>query len=413
MNMQAGRTSAASLAVFSGEYCRGEEVVTAVSREAGLRLVDDGELTAAAVKLSGLPEATIARAFSPRSSVFDRFTHEKKRSLVWLRLALADLLGEPRLLLAGKLAHLVPREISHLLKVCLIADLPYRVQRAMETEGLEKKEAMRRISAADVAKSHWTGTLLGHEDPWDPSLYDILLPMATTPVDQAVATISEHLYQEALQPSENSRQALADFQLAARCSEALARAGHDGEVTARNGAITVAINKKVLMFHRLREEVQAVLGAIAGVNSVEVAVEAGNRPVDVYRKYDLGKPSKVLLVDDEREFVQTLSERLIFREVGTAVAYDGQSALEMVVDEDPDVLVLDLKMPGLDGIEVLRRVKKIRPEIEVIILTGHGSEEDRKTCMELGAFAYLHKPVDIDLLSGKLKEAHDRVRSRR
>ncbi|MFH7327093.1 response regulator [Desulfurivibrio sp. C05AmB] len=413
MNMQAGQTSTASLAVFSGDYCRGEEVVAALARESGFRLVDDRELTAAAVALSGLPEATIARAFSPRSSVFDKFTHEKKRSLVWLRLALAELLAEPRLLLAGKLVHLAPRGIHHLLKVCLIADLPYRVQVAMQAEGMEKKEARRRICASDVEKAHWTATLLGSDDPWNPDLYDILLPMATTDIDKAVALISEHLYQDALQPTDDSHQALADFQLAARCSEALVRAGHDGEVAARNGAITVAINKKVLMFHRLREEVQAVLGAIAGVSSVEVSVEAGSRPVDVYRKYDLGKPSKVLLVDDEREFVQTLSERLIFREVGTAVAYDGQSALEMVVDEDPDVLVLDLKMPGLDGIEVLRRVKKIRPEVEVIILTGHGSEEDRKTCMELGAFAYLHKPVDIDLLSGKLKEAHDRVRSRR
>jgi len=111
--------------------------------------------------------------------------------------------------------------------------------------------------------------------------------------------------------------------------------------------------------------------------------------------------------------VQTLSERLLFRNMGTAVAHDGQSALEMLVDDDPDVLVLDLKMPGIDGIEVLRRVKKIRPAVEVIILTGHGSEIDRKTCMDLGAFAYLQKPVDIDLLSGKLKEAHERVKNNR
>jgi two-component system, OmpR family, response regulator CpxR len=67
-------------------------------------------------------------------------------------------------------------------------------------------------------------------------------------------------------------------------------------------------------------------------------------------------------------------------------------------------------MPGIDGIEVLKRVKQTRPEIEVIILTGHGSEQDRTTCLELGAFAYLQKPVDIELLTDTLKKANEQMR---
>ncbi|NQU15583.1 MAG: response regulator, partial [Desulfobacteraceae bacterium] len=71
------------------------------------------------------------------------------------------------------------------------------------------------------------------------------------------------------------------------------------------------------------------------------------------------------------------------------------------------------KMPGIDGIEVLRRVKETNPEIEVIILTGHGSEADKKICMELGAFAYLHKPVDIDVLSETLKKANEKIQHKK
>jgi two-component system response regulator CpxR len=119
------------------------------------------------------------------------------------------------------------------------------------------------------------------------------------------------------------------------------------------------------------------------------------------------------LVDDEREFVETLSERLLMRDMGSAVAYDGESALDMVKEEEPEVMILDLKMPGIDGIEVLTRVKKSNPEIEVIILTGHGSEADRKVCMELGAFAYLQKPVDIEVLSETLKKANEKIRQRK
>jgi DNA-binding response OmpR family regulator len=117
----------------------------------------------------------------------------------------------------------------------------------------------------------------------------------------------------------------------------------------------------------------------------------------------------VLLVDDEKQFVQTLSERLQLRDMGTAVAYDGESALKLLQRDDPEVMVLDLMMPGIDGIEVLKQVKQTRPEVEVIILTGHGSDEDRDTCMSLGAFAYLHKPVDIDVLSQTIKEANERI----
>jgi len=73
-------------------------------------------------------------------------------------------------------------------------------------------------------------------------------------------------------------------------------------------------------------------------------------------------------------------------------------------------MILDLKMPGIDGIEVLKRVRQTRPEIEVIILTGHGSEADRATCLNLGAFAYLQKPVDIEVLTDTLKKANEKMR---
>ena len=101
------------------------------------------------------------------------------------------------------------------------------------------------------------------------------------------------------------------------------------------------------------------------------------------------------------------------RDLSSAVTYDGESALDMIADDEPEVMILDLKMPGIDGIEVLRKVKQTRPEIEVIILTGHGSEGDRETCMSLGAFAYLQKPVDIDVLTETLKKANEKMKQRR
>jgi len=98
---------------------------------------------------------------------------------------------------------------------------------------------------------------------------------------------------------------------------------------------------------------------------------------------------KVLLVDDEKEFVNSLAERIEMRDLGSKIAYDGEEALRLVDDEIPDVVVLDLRMPGIDGIEVLRCLKKNYPKVQVIVLTGHGSEKDEKMAKELGAFEYL------------------------
>jgi len=120
-------------------------------------------------------------------------------------------------------------------------------------------------------------------------------------------------------------------------------------------------------------------------------------------------PPKILLVDDEKEFVQILSERLQKRDLVSSVVYDGQQALDYVEKDQPDVMVLDLAMPGIGGIEVLRRLKQTHPGIEVIILTGHGSEREEQLAAELGAFAYLQKPVNIEALAEVMRNAYRKV----
>jgi len=117
------------------------------------------------------------------------------------------------------------------------------------------------------------------------------------------------------------------------------------------------------------------------------------------------KQIKVLLVDDEVEFVDTLGQRLRMRGLAVDIVYDGEQALSFVKKIEPDVIVLDLKMPGLYGIEVLKEVKKLKPNVQVIILTGHGTDKDEEQAKQLGGFDFMRKPADIDLLVAKIKEA--------
>ena len=114
---------------------------------------------------------------------------------------------------------------------------------------------------------------------------------------------------------------------------------------------------------------------------------------------------KVLLVDDEEEFVSTLAERLQLREIETIVATDGNEALRVIDTDKPPVVVLDVMMPGIGGLDVLQQIKRTYPQIKVILLTGRGSTNDGIKGMRLGAFDYLMKPVKIEDLIQKMNEA--------
>ncbi|WP_027177958.1 response regulator [Maridesulfovibrio bastinii] len=397
--------------VFSGVFCQAESVIKNILDQAGARLVTDDTIISEASDLSGIDRERIAKVLSGKVSIFNRFSHERERSIAWMRYALAKRIVEgDNMLVSGMVAHLLTQEIDHVLKVCLIDDMAGRIEQASES-GLSEKDAHRAVMQGDEIAAEWVKSITGSTDPWNSKLYDIIIPVNKTGVEQAAALIMEQLGNAAVKLTPASQKMAEDFLLAAKVETELVSKGHSVQVEAKDGTITLSINQKVLLVDRLEKELLEIAGPVEGVKDVSVKFGKDFYEADIYRKMDFELPSKVLLVDDEREFVQTLSERLMLRDLGSAVVYDGASALDLVNSDEPEVMILDLKMPGIDGIEVLRRVKAERPGIEVVILTGHGSEKDRETCMELGAFAYLNKPVDIDVLSETLKKAYSKVRN--
>ena len=113
----------------------------------------------------------------------------------------------------------------------------------------------------------------------------------------------------------------------------------------------------------------------------------------------------ILLVDDEVEFISTLAERLEIRGIAARVVYDGEAALKAVAENEPQVMVLDVMMPGIKGLDVLQRVKEEHPRVQVILLTGHANMEVALEGMTQGAFDYLLKPVAINDLIFKIQDA--------
>jgi DNA-binding NtrC family response regulator len=117
---------------------------------------------------------------------------------------------------------------------------------------------------------------------------------------------------------------------------------------------------------------------------------------------------RILLVDDEEQFVEVLAQRLEARNCHVDSAFNGDQAIEFINSHELDVVILDVQMPGRDGIETLQEIKRLKPIVEVIMLTGHGTVETAIQGMKLGAYDFLMKPTDTAELVDKITKANQR-----
>jgi two-component system response regulator CpxR len=399
----------AILSIFSAPFSDGEEIADALAARQGWKRIDGGVLSAAAQRFHAAPQ-DYQRAMEGPPFVFNKFTHRREKLLAQLKTTLAETLSDQQIL-HGYASLLVPSDIGHILRVCLLADSEWRAGELMKKSGESRNEAIRRIRAEDMKCAQWTH-LLFKTSPWDKTLYDIVVPVNSTGMDGTVRLIEDNMRKPVLAYTDTAHSALMDFRIATSCEAALTEAGCYHTVSCRNGSITVTVNEYVMMMERLESEIVKIARRVPGVREVKVTTGPNYRPSSVFTNIEFDLPDKILLVDDEKDFVTTLSERLEMRDVEPAVVYSGEEALNLIDEEVPEVIVLDLRMPGIDGIQVLKKVKAEHPDIAVIILTGHGSEKDRELCMDLGAFAYLEKPVDIEELSETMKRAKAYLKSR-
>jgi two-component system response regulator CpxR len=394
------------IAIVSNHYESGDEVARRVAERLDYAYVSDALLEDTAGK-HGTTVKKLRRAMAGDRTLFNAITHDYEKSVVYIKSSLATLLAKDGIVLYGPATYLVPTSIHHVLRVGLVVEREHRLELAVQREGLSLKEAEARLVRREEELARWVQEQAGSA-PWDPSLFDIKLPLPGTAQDEAVDLICEAITRDALRMTDVTIKAALDFMLATRVQLALLEKGqYNTAVTADGGKVTVtqvskpapqgALGRTV---HALRQESQQeaagpIARSVEGVEEVVVRLSSARRA------------AKTLLVDDEEEYVTTLSERLGMRDIAADVVYDGHQALAAVEVEEPEVMILDLKMPGIDGLEVLRRVKREHPNIQVIVVTGHGSEEDERTARQLGAFDYLHKPVDIATLAAKINEASE------
>lgn len=400
-----------SIALFCSKFTNEDAIKVKLATVLDLSIITDEDIINDVCDKNLSQKIKLEQCLYSKTSVFNAYTLEREHNANQLRSAMAERLSHKKnYLYYGFTSLLIPHDITHVLKVLIIDSRENRTQQAV-AEGITKKDAGSLMIAEDQKAYDWTDFLY-RKEAFDSSLYDLVIPVEKQNADKVVALIKENFYKQALLETDASIQAIEDFALTAKVEAALLDKGQKVAVETRNGRVTLKINKSTFSFSRLTEKLTDIAGSVDGVQGVEVQRGKGY-PASIYRDQEFELPPKVLLVDDEREYVLTLSERLVTRNVGPYAVFNGQEALDLIGDDQPDVMVLDLKMPGIDGIAVLKQTKENNPNIEVIILTGHGSEADKETCMHLGAFAYLQKPTDIDKLSSTINEAYKKIASRR
>lgn len=399
-----------SIALFNSIFTEEKVIREKLAIAAGYTIVLDDEVIAETSRLYNIDKEKVSRALYEPTSVFNKFTHEREHIAACMKFVMAKKIQEPELLFSGFIAHLIPNDIAHVLKVGIFDKKVNRIQRAV-AEGLAENKASKLVKKSDRKATDWTDFLTAKAAS-DSSLYDIVIPLGDSSIDEAIQLILENYQKPAVLESAESRQSALDLEVSARVELALIDHGYTNEVHVSKGEATLYVNKSVLSFSRLSDSLTKIAKSAEGVRGVEV-VTGKDYHMSVYRDQEFVLPPKVLLVDDEQDFVQTLSERLNTREYGSYPVFDGEQALDLLSNETPDVMVLDLKMPGMNGVEVLQKTKEVKPEIEIIILTGHGSEDDKKQCMELGAYGYLQKPVDIAVLTETIDKAYKKVAAKK
>jgi len=400
------------LSITNGLFADSEKIIKMIARQLNCKIITDEHIIEKTHQEYSIKLTSLQKVTATKQIVFNDFTHEKEKCIAALKKTLAGFIQEGNCIFHGLMGHLIPKEVTHIMKILIIAEKKQRIQNAMSNNNLSEKEATKEIYNSDKLAFLWTSFLF-QKKAWDNSLYDIIIPSKTLDVEESVNLVSKHLKKPPFNDEELIKLEALDFKLASEVESALSEIGQGLLIKSKNSNIDVTIDKKVMMLTKFQQKIVQTAQTIKGVKSVETKIGKNYYKGNIVRNYEFETPLRVLLVDDEKEFVQTLSHRLRMRQFASEIAYNGQEALDFTDREDTEVILLDLKMPGIDGIEVLKKIKKSKPHIEVIILTGHGSEQDRKICMESGAFAYLHKPADIEIITETMKKAYEKIEATR
>ena len=259
------------ITISRGSYTRGKEVAEKVAKELGYECLSRDAILEASKEFN-VPEIKLIRAIHDAPSILDRIGYKKEKYIAFVRSALLRHFRNDNVVYCGLAGHFFVRDIPHVLKVRIIADLEERVKNEAEREGISRKQALEIIKQDDEERRKWSLHLYGI-DTSDPSLYDMVIHVGKLSTDDASYIICKTVGLEAFRTTPESQRSMEDLCIEAEVKAALMDVDPDVDVTSSRGLVNVYTVALLADGDKLIKDIQAIAGSIEGVKQVEVHVK--------------------------------------------------------------------------------------------------------------------------------------------
>ena len=259
------------ITISRGSYSRGKEVAEKVAKELNFECISR-EILLEASEHFHINEIKLVRAIHDAPSVLDRFTHGKEKYVSYIRAALLEHVKKDNIVYHGLAGHFFLQNISHVLKVRVIADIEDRVKEEMERENISAEEARYIIKKDDNERRKWSLKLYGH-DTWDSNLYDLVVHIKTKSVDDAVDLVLHASRFPCFQTTHESQKMVDDLALAAEVKAVLVNVFPNSETSAKDGVVLVTIEAPVIQEEQITNKIKSIIhGKVTGFKEVRVHI---------------------------------------------------------------------------------------------------------------------------------------------
>ncbi|MBU0969146.1 MAG: cytidylate kinase family protein [Proteobacteria bacterium] len=259
------------IAITNKLYTGSEKIIQALVETFEGSLVTDMDIIKKTHQAYPVKLATLKRVAESKQIAFNNFTHEQEKCLAALKKTLSDLVGEGNCVLTGLLAHLIPRNITHVMRILINEDRAKRLHQGMTADNITEKQAGKRMDLFNKKALSWTRSLFG-KNPWDETLYDRTIHLAQIDPETAIQLVSEYFVSLAGIDGKPIQQAVIDFKLSADIELALSAIGQGLLVNAGNGHVMVTIDKKVKRLTTFQQKIIQTVEACPGVILVETKI---------------------------------------------------------------------------------------------------------------------------------------------
>jgi cytidylate kinase len=261
----------AIITISRGSYSRGQEVAEKVAKKLGYACISRDVILEASKEFD-VSEIKLVRAIHDAPSILDRFGYKKDRYIAFVRSAILQHFRKDNVVYCGLAGHFLAKNIPHVLKVRIIADMDERVKSEVARESIPRKEALRILKQDDEERRKWSKYLYGI-DTWDPSLYDIVIHIKKMTTDDAAHVICNTVALDTFRTTPESQQAMEDLSIGAEVKAALMDMKPDVDVVASNGTVQVHTSALLTEGEGLIRDIEAVAKSVEGVKEVIVGVK--------------------------------------------------------------------------------------------------------------------------------------------